>query len=100
MGLPPVDGIGEPPEVFTDLLSIWHAFHDLSCSRPSGFGPGALSWQELSCYCADHGIDGQYRLRFVRLLRAMDCTFLVVTNRDSKAKREEKRRDHRSGTRD
>ncbi len=48
-----------------------------------------VSWAEQSRYCEDHGIDGAERLRFIRLLRAMDVTYMRHVAGESKARRRE-----------
>jgi hypothetical protein len=69
----------EPPAIFDDLAPVWIAWHTLSISRPAGMAATGIPWGEMSCYCADHGIDGPLRLRWIRLLRAMDLVWLTYS---------------------
>ena len=83
--------LDEPEPIFDDLYPIWHAWHDLNTSRPIAGGmvpmPLALSWSELSRYCEDHGIAGESRRRWIRLLRAMDVAYLGVIAEGRAARR-------------
>lgn len=79
----------EPEPVFDDLYPVWNAWHDLSTSRPTGMTSSGIPWAEQSRYCEDHGIDGAERLRLIRLLRAMDMTYMRHLAGESKARRRE-----------
>lgn len=81
----------EPEPIYPELLPIWHAFWTLSTSRPTGFTVGGIPWAEASRYCADHGIGGAQRLRWVRLLRAMDLVYLGNYAEESRKRREASR---------
>ena len=83
--------VGEPAPIFRDLQPIYDAWHDLSVSRQSGMSPVGLPWAELSAYCADNGIVGRQRLRWIRLLRAMDAVFLVEQSKSAEERREKRR---------
>lgn len=92
--MPPPEALQEKPEdVYPDLLPLWNAWHDLSMSRPTGMSAGGLPWAELSAWCQDNGIDGAARLRSIRLLRAMDATFLMHQAEASSSRRQEAKRD-------
>lgn len=45
-------------------------------SRPLGMAASGLPWHELVAYCEAHDVVGPQRLRWIRLLRAMDAEFL------------------------
>ena len=77
----------DKPELFEDLTTVWHAFHDLSTSRPAGMSASGLPWVEVSRYAADHGIDGAERLRFCRMIRALDVVFLMEMAKRREASR-------------
>lgn len=78
----------EPDPIFDDLIPIWRAWHDLGVSRPSGgFSVSGIPWVEMSRYCEDNGINGAMRLRWIRLLRAMDLAYLGEVAKQSKARR-------------
>lgn len=89
------DELVEPEAVFDDLLPVWNAWHDLSVSRPAGLSAGGVPWLEMSRYCEDHGIEGPVRLRWIRLMRAMDLVFLMAQV-ETKAKRAAKEDGHGS----
>lgn len=46
-----------------------------------------VPWSEQSRYCEDNGIDGAARLRWIRLLRAMDLVYLTHTNEQRKPRK-------------
>lgn len=71
----------KPADIFPDLIPIWNAWHELSTSRPVGMAASGVPWSEQSRYCEDHGIDGPARLRWIRLLRAMDLVYLTHSNK-------------------
>ena len=48
---------------------------------------GGVPWGEMSRYCEDHGIAGPMRLRWIRIMRALDATFLIETGKKREAKR-------------
>jgi len=55
----------------------WGAFGELSTDRPIGFGRGPIPWSAIDRYAWRHGInDPDEHARFVRLIRAMDETYL------------------------
>lgn len=92
-GMEAPNGLREPEPIHPDLIPIWRAWHDLGVSRPSGMVASGVPWAEMSAYCEDHGIRGPLRLRWIRLLRAMDLTYLAETGR---VKEERKRGSSRS----
>lgn len=64
----PLPEMDPEPEVFEDLAGVLKAFVELQGDRAES---GLLSWQAASCWCADHGIHGEERLRWCRLLTRM-----------------------------
>ncbi len=76
-GIPKPQALEEKPdEVWPELIPIWNAWHELSVSRPVGMAASGVPWAEQSRFCEDNGIHGQERLRWIRLLRAMDLVYL------------------------
>ena len=71
----------EPDEVFEDLQQLWAAWWTLNSGRQIGMAASGLSWLDLSRWCEDHGIEGEERLRWCRLLRAMDDAALTHWSR-------------------
>jgi hypothetical protein len=47
---------------------------------------GGLPWADMSRWCQDNGINGEERLRCIRLLRAMDSIALEYWGRKKGAK--------------
>jgi len=88
------DEFDEPPQIHDDLIPIWAAYYDLGASRQSGMSPVGIPWVEMSTYCEDHGISGGAKLRWIRLLRALDQTFLRHYAKESKARRRRKESEH------
>lgn len=68
----------EPDEVHEDLTEIWNGFTELSARRQAGMGCEPVARSEMSTWCDDRGITGDDKLRAIRLLSAMDDTFLKV----------------------
>jgi hypothetical protein len=71
------NSVQEPDEVFEDLQGVWDAWWSIGAGRSSGMSVNGLAWTEMSGWCADHGINGEERLRWIRLLRSMDITALT-----------------------
>lgn len=81
-GRPQIKRVEEPEDVYEDLLPVWNAWWiDLTAGRALGMAASGLTWGDLSRWCEDHGIHGQERLRWCRLLRAMDSTAMAHWNR-------------------
>ena len=72
------------PEVDADLMPVWNAWHLLMGGRDVSSGEG-LSWRECSRFCEDHGIEGDARRRWCRLLLAMDRVFVRFVNAPKEA---------------
>lgn len=72
---------GKPAEVHEDLIPIWRAWHEISEGRQIGMAMSGLAWAEMSRYCEDVGVHGEQRLRWCRLMRAMDRAALAHWNR-------------------
>lgn len=65
-------------EIDGDLLPIMDAWNELLPDRPP-MG-GLIPWMALSRWCSDHGIGGEERLRWIRLIRACDRAHLMETH--------------------
>ena len=76
----------EPSAVFTDLLGVWECWWQLGSGRQVGMAIGGLSWTDMRGWCEDHGITGEARLRWIRLLIAMDETARMQWSRKQGAK--------------
>ena len=78
--------MAEPDEVFEDLQAVWDGWWHLGAGRQVGMAIGGLSWTEMRNWCEDHGITGEERLRWIRLMQAMDATALAHWGRKQGAK--------------
>jgi len=76
----------EPDDVFEDLRAVWDGWWHLGAGRQVGMAIGGLSWGDMSRWCQDHGIEGQERLRWIRLLQAMDGVAVSHWNRKAGSK--------------
>jgi len=76
----------EPEEVHEDLQGVWDGWWQLSGGRQIGMAVSGLSWTDLSRWCQDHAVYGEQRLRWIRLLQAMDATAIEAWNRKSGSK--------------
>lgn len=65
------------PELFKDLEQLWNDWQTMSVARPSGMSPSGIPWSEWSTYARDHGYHGAERLRFCRLMSALDAAWLA-----------------------
>jgi hypothetical protein len=84
-GKPPLESDPEPEELHDDLLPVWNAWQDLMSDR-NGMG-GSIPWGAVSRWCEDHGIYGEQRLRWCRLIRACDVAHMVETEKAAKRRR-------------
>jgi hypothetical protein len=71
--------IPDEPELFEDLHGIWNAWHELLGDRGAMGSP--IPWGALSRWCQDNLIVGAERLRWCRLIRALDCADLAARSK-------------------
>jgi hypothetical protein len=62
------------PEIYPDLNDITDAFAVLSFSRSNGFNLGFIPLTEIAAYCKMFEVEDLER--FIRLIRAMDVTYI------------------------
>jgi hypothetical protein len=87
--------LAERVELRPDLWPVWRGWHELSAGRPVGMAAGGLPWVDLAQWCEDHGIYGEDRLRWCRLFRAMDSTFIAHINKPKDADADSRTADRR-----
>ena len=70
-------GIEEPnPQPFPDALAhVWDWFLDLHAGRPSGMGPGPLTWEGIAAWVSLTGI--RPAPWEIRAIRELDSAFLA-----------------------
>ncbi|WP_456238570.1 phage tail assembly chaperone [Parachitinimonas caeni] len=65
------------PELQPDSLRWWQAFHDLSPSRPAGWGPAPIPVSEILAYAELLGFDAADRPFLLQMIRACDAVWLA-----------------------
>lgn len=80
-GRPPLEGMEEPPDIDRDLIPIWTCWHQLNGSRAVGMAASGIPWSEVSAWCVDHGVIGDAKRRWCRLVLAMDAVALAWWHR-------------------
>ena len=69
--------LDEEPELFSDLVPYWMAFHILSSSRTSGMSIGSIPLPAYESYFRIFGIDSlEERLVYLKFVGTLDSEFL------------------------
>lgn len=70
------------PTLHQDLQDVWHAWHYLSMTRTAGFAAvNAIPLADMVAWLDVHGVPVRWRPWWVRLLLAMDATYLQHARR-------------------
>ncbi len=72
----PTPALDRRPELYEDLQDVWAAFVQLCETRPCGFGPGAIPFQEIEAWFRLHEPGGWDKQEFAYLIRALDRAWL------------------------
>jgi hypothetical protein len=67
------------PQLDADLHGVYGCWSQLMDGRQVGNGE-ALSWSEVSRWCEDHGIEGEARRRWCRLVKGLDRAYVAHVN--------------------
>lgn len=76
----------------------YEAFTELSTCRQIGMGTGPIPWTAIDRYGARHGFTGEGFEYLVRMVRALDDTFLAYSRKRDKEERERAEADRDAGT--
>ena len=69
------------PELFSHLVFVWDAFHELSWSRNVGFGISGILVSEIAAWLDINFITCRYeRKEFYDCISAMDVHWLIMNN--------------------
>jgi hypothetical protein len=71
-----VPALQNRPDLDPLLAEEWEAFGMLSRARPVGMGLSGIPLSEMAIYCALFDVPPEERSRFVRIMQAMDRTYL------------------------
>lgn len=80
------DAIAGAPQMLWGLEAYYDAFVELSTDRQIG---GPIPWSSIDRYACRHGIEGESFEYLLRMVRALDDTFLAHCRSES-----EKGKDH------
>lgn len=75
-GMPVPDRIANAPELDVGLGLYYNAFLDLTSSRPSGMGLGAISYLMMAEYCVALDFDAEQRDDLLWILPRLDAKYL------------------------
>jgi hypothetical protein len=75
-GIPIPKALTDRPLLEAHLFPVMRGYQEICTSRSIGMAAGPIPWSELSAWCSDNGIVGANRLRWVRMLRALDMADL------------------------
>lgn len=89
-GIPIPKALADRPVLKPHLLPVMEAYQEVCTSRTMGFGAGPIPRTELSAWCEDNGIAGVRRLRWIRMLRALDLAELTHHARGRKARHDDR----------
>ena len=78
----------EQPELFSDLIIYYNAFHILSSSRNSGMSIGAIPLQAYESYFRIFGVDSlEEQLVYLKFVGTLDSELLKYQGEESEKKR-------------
>jgi len=87
--------LDEEPELFTDLVPYWSAFHTLSSSRNSGMSIGAIPLPAYESYFRIFGVDShEEQLNYLKFVGVLDSEFLKWQG--DKSEKERQKSEHKS----
>ena len=90
-GEPDIPALDTRPSLYPDLLLDWRAFHEISSSRPSGFGLSYIPLSQILAYMLIHGIvDYEERKELIKRIHILDNTFMAY-HAEEKAKTKKKK---------
>ena len=75
------DKIKNAPEILPGLELYYEAFTELSSSRSSGFGVGAIPWMALDRWAERYGLEGDDFERLAIYIRMMDAEFIKYVSK-------------------
>ena len=83
-----VEALEDIPELYPDVQFVWSAFGELSSSRTYGFGhPNPIQIGEIKAWLDLNAVtDLEDRREIVLLVQAMDRTYLVFSQDQTKSK--------------
>lgn len=79
------------PELYFDAVPFWEAFANLSSSRQSGMGLGAIPYSEITSWLTENQIISfENRERYRYFVTFIDGKYLELKNDDRKIKKGKK----------
>ncbi len=83
--------LDEEPELFSDLIVYWSAFHILTSSRNSGMSIGAIPLPAYESYFRIFGVDSlEEQLNYLKFVGVLDSEYLKWRGEKSEADRKKK----------
>lgn len=86
-GREPPDWYLDQPEIVPGDEFYLSAFYELSTTRDTGFGSGPIPWQHILAYSNSSGFEDDVRDAFIRIIRAMDRSYLAWVSEEDERKR-------------
>jgi hypothetical protein len=83
------DVVSNAPQLFEGLGTYYDAFTELSTCRTSGMAMGPIPWLAINEYAKRYGYHDDAFDYLVRMIRALDDTFLAYDRDESERKRAE-----------
>ena len=81
--------LDEEPELFTDLVVYWMAFHILTSSRSSGMSIGSIPLPAYESYFRIFGIDSlEEQLTYLKFVGALDSEYLLWQGEQSEKQKQ------------
>ena len=69
--------LDEEPDIFSDMVPYWMAFHILTSSRSSGMGVGAIPLPAYESYFRIFGVDSlEEQLNYLKFVGVLDSEYL------------------------
>lgn len=84
------DVIANAPQLFPGLEAYYEAFTELSTCRTNGMAMGPIPWSAINEYAKRYDYTGEGFDYLVRMVRALDDTFLAYDKAEADRKRAER----------
>lgn len=69
--------LDDEPDLFSDLIEYWQAFHILSSSRSTGFGVSSIPLPAYESYFNIMGVDSlEERFNYIKFVGVLDNEFM------------------------
>ena len=88
--------LDDMPRLPPDAVSMLNAYLSLNRTRTAGFGPCAITFQEMNAYLDAHGFEShEYREDFIQVISEIDAVMLQKAHDAQKTEKKKNERNRR-----